>query len=343
MDPEALQCPNCDKTFAQRKKLNLHRKLCHEPRGQEYTCSFCNKSFAVQSNLRRHKRSLHLGESRPRTGGAECQVCRHKCRDHFQLNIHLRRHTRDRPFACDLCKKTFASKADTARHRARCSGQPRNVCPTCRQPFSSLQLLNRHYLWDADCGRLRQLHQDGDAGGASSLEIFRLQTADSENDIIGARRTQLLSSGVSKDPPVSAGGNRLSAASQRRVRCGVCINCSRGEVTASARRRRCLHPVKYFKIVKPDTEGGGTGARDESIRSRSEAEGNVDTDSWLSQTPTETAGGDSNLPNLCLEVNVFSTKILTRYGTFTGIFNNVTSYCRIVIKWTDISVQWYLP
>lgn len=270
-----IQCPDCEKTFAQKKKLNLHRKLCHEPgRNRPHICSFCSKSFTVPSNLRRHKRSVHLRNHQtcPKAGkNVKCQHCDYTCRDQFQLNIHMRRHTRERPFACDLCCAAFSSRADMARHRGRgCPGRPRNTCPTCGQPFTSIQLLNRHYLWDASCGRLRHLHpastENRDGDGIASLEIFRLQTDDSESDIVGARQRQPENRDPDDGVTLSAGrrprGGGLVAASRRRVRCGVCINCSSSSsraisagTTTTGAIRRCLHPVNYYKVVRPSDTG----------------------------------------------------------------------------------------
>lgn len=246
-------CPDCDKKFATKKKLNLHRKLCHEPDTPQLTCIQCDKSFKVMSNLRRHRRAVHLsGQSRPKVKAASCHFCDYKCRDQFQLSIHLRRHTRDRPFACSRCQQAFASRADCERHSGRCPGRPRNACPTCSQTFRNIKLLNQHFLWDANCGRLRQLQlptSSGDTASVSSssadaLEIFRLQTTDSDSDIVGAR---LLRPNQSSAVPGGDGG--LVAASQRRVRCGVCINCSRG---GEAKPARCLHPVRYYKMAEDD-------------------------------------------------------------------------------------------
>jgi hypothetical protein len=79
------------------------------------------------------------------------------------------------------------------------------------------------------------INNDGDSN-KGALEIFRLQTADSDNDIVGARLRHQSSDG-------------LVAASQRRVRCGVCINCSQNDSG-----RRCLHPVQYYKLRKDESQ-----------------------------------------------------------------------------------------
>ena len=77
------------------------------------------------------------------------------------------------------------------------------------------------------------------------MEIFRLQTADSDSDIVGARLLSCQSSVV-----LSRG---LVTASQRRVRCGVCFNCSRGGTQLTkAKPPRCLHPVNYYKLATKD-------------------------------------------------------------------------------------------
>jgi hypothetical protein len=72
------------------------------------------------------------------------------------------------------------------------------------------------------------------------LEIYRLQTDDSNSDIVGARHRHEFNSDASSSP--TNGG--LVLASQRRVRCGVCISCSRGV--------KCLHPVNYYKVKRSE-------------------------------------------------------------------------------------------
>ena len=257
-EPATHRCPDCPKTFALKKKLNLHRKLCHLPDLQPHVCNLCQKAFKVDSNLRRHRRSVHEKQSKK---SAECHFCDYKCRDQFQLAIHLRKHTRERSFPCDLCSRLFASRADALRHRRSCTTTAlRNNCPMCSLPFHNIQLLNRHYLWDAQCGRLRHLNIDPVPADAS-LEIFRLQTEDSDNDIVGAR-LRPPTSGFSDDVVdiSSAVGNhrrscRLVPVSQRRVKCGVCISCSRS--------RKCLHPVNYYKVDESDERTTSSKTRQE--------------------------------------------------------------------------------
>jgi len=222
---------------------------------------------------------------------AGCHLCDYKCRDQFQLGVHLKRHAQDRAFVCAICKRAFVSQADCSRHRNNCSGHRRNVCPTCDQTFRNIQLLNRHYLWDSHCGRLRHLNLEpleDDATGVDSLEIYRLQTDDSDSDIVGARHRHRLNSDDDS-------GGRLVLASQRRVRCGVCISCSRGV--------KCLHPVNYYRVGK-SAKAATESALSSRLAERREEQG-TGLPGWLSDLASpEMDERDDLLQPSCSEIEV---------------------------------------
>lgn len=121
---------------AERKLFSPSPPLCGSP-GQHgtYTCQDCNKVFSTPHGLEVHVRRSHSGK---------------------------------RPYACDLCHKTFGHAVSLSQHRAVHSQERSFHCKQCGKTFKRSSTLSTHMLIHSDtrpypceyCGK--RFHQKSD-------------------------------------------------------------------------------------------------------------------------------------------------------------------------------------
>lgn len=132
-------CNNCEKSFF--TKYDLAKHVLTHTKQKDYTCIVCKKSFSRSTLLYRHEK-IHTDPKIPRHHCGEC--------DRVYLNIadyekHIITHTKNRPFACSYCEKSFAFKQGLERHEVSHDyiSQP-HPCQYCEMRFPSTARLQRH-------------------------------------------------------------------------------------------------------------------------------------------------------------------------------------------------------
>ena len=75
-------CDECNRSFISRQGLINHKKLSHGSKEDCFTCNFCDKIFPTRA----------------------------------QLTRHMKVHSNDRPYVCELCNKRYKHKQDLKFH-----------------------------------------------------------------------------------------------------------------------------------------------------------------------------------------------------------------------------------
>ncbi|XP_044039781.1 zinc finger protein 37-like isoform X2 [Siniperca chuatsi] len=169
------KCDICPKAFGLKAQLRAHSKV-HTGR-DKYHCNVCGKSFYDLRSLTRHK-TTHSGERR-----YGCEVCGKRFKLPGTLKSHEKIHTsRDRPYLCHICCKTFLSNCGLTTHMKTHSNERPFICVTCSKGFISNGELKAHmrvHTGEApygcsDCGRFfkRKTHLTNHVRSHLGIKLF---------------------------------------------------------------------------------------------------------------------------------------------------------------------------
>ena len=128
---EALySCELCEKSFKTWSGLSHHKTRWHST-SRSLQCEVCGEGLAnalhLQSHMRMH-RSTHV-----------CSECDKKFLSAAHLKKHRITHTKERPFACQTCAKTFRDKYSASQCQLRHQGLAR-LKPSARIPWSQREV-----------------------------------------------------------------------------------------------------------------------------------------------------------------------------------------------------------
>ena len=132
---------------------------------------FYNSGFYMKSNKGLPETGLDLSAGGPFgcNSSYECAMCNKPFTTSHGLEVHVRRsHTGSRPFACDVCKKTFGHSVSLDQHRAVHAQERSFSCKQCGKTFKRSSTLSTHLLIHSDtrpypcqyCGK--RFHQKSD-------------------------------------------------------------------------------------------------------------------------------------------------------------------------------------
>lgn len=139
-------CEKCDKTFASNQGLQFHMETRHpsEPR-QKLSCPEEDCPYVSYSRecLRSHRNSAHNQQRGP----YKCPVCN---KEYFggqkKFREHMKLHTGELNFACEICGKRFVSSNRLQYHIKNVHGDAKYKCDVCGKDFKAKVNYQRHIL-----------------------------------------------------------------------------------------------------------------------------------------------------------------------------------------------------
>lgn len=90
-----------------------------------FFCDTCFSSFESLIDLRKHRKER---SHRPRN--STCKICS-KTFTQSKLRVHMRTHTKEKPFVCMICAKGFNMRGNLSRHMMTHTGERPHKCDIC--------------------------------------------------------------------------------------------------------------------------------------------------------------------------------------------------------------------
>ncbi len=106
-----------------------------------FVCSLCSKVFSNHYNLKVHQK-IHTGEK-----PYKCEFCGKSFVQKTNLKMHVRTHTGEKPYKCGLCDKSYAQGTSLKQHLANCHTCVNDsvmICEICCHVFQSQSDLLEH-------------------------------------------------------------------------------------------------------------------------------------------------------------------------------------------------------
>ncbi|XP_058463615.1 zinc finger protein 85-like [Malaya genurostris] len=113
--PKVFVCSECPKRFLYKSLLDKHMRV--HTQEKPFQCQQCERSFSQKVNLEVHlfkRHNIRVRNALRKTN--TCEFCNKVFDRPSTLQVHIRTHTKERPFFCSDCPKTFVSNSALASH-----------------------------------------------------------------------------------------------------------------------------------------------------------------------------------------------------------------------------------
>ncbi|XP_055548837.1 zinc finger protein 236-like [Wyeomyia smithii] len=153
--PKPFKCPKCMIIFRRYATLVGHIERHYVP--EDHVCVVCNREFPTVDDLKAHVYEGHetdkiqmLPRKKAKTAGAktyQCTFCENKVFTKLSLlERHFLIHTKQKPFVCNICGKSFNQKSSLKTHSLTHDDIRDFVCLLCGLKFSQKTNLRVHTL-----------------------------------------------------------------------------------------------------------------------------------------------------------------------------------------------------
>ncbi|XP_037531280.1 zinc finger protein 711 [Nematolebias whitei] len=134
------QCPHCEHKSTNSSDLKRHIISVHT-KNFPHQCDVCEKGFHRPSELKKHAET-HKGNK-----VHQCRHCNFNAPDTFTLSRHiLSLHTKDLPFKCKRCRRSFRQPAELKKHMKTHSGRKVYQCQYCEYNSTDASGFKRHVI-----------------------------------------------------------------------------------------------------------------------------------------------------------------------------------------------------